>query len=326
LYLVTGERRVRLLEADPDLGRFLTAEERTQAGALTVPTASVAQGPVDVTALLERNGCFGAFVLEGMLTCTLRVGEQAGMRILGPGDLVSYGTVPVSMLLAEASCRAVATTRLALLGKDLLVGAHRWPRLVAGLHTRTAEQVERVAVQLAICQLPRVEDRLLALLWLLAESWGRVTPNGTALPVALTHETLGALVGARRPTVTLALGELTDRGAILRQGRTWLLVERPPEPSRPAEEPHAPALVPGAATVWGVREEREPDDAHSVHEQIMATVDRLRLQYEESSTSVRDGLERVRSSRARLDEQRRKRSRGTTAVTQSEAPSGESSR
>jgi CRP/FNR family transcriptional regulator, cyclic AMP receptor protein len=319
LHLVRGDARIRLLEADPDIGRYLTGDERMSAMALTVPTASVAPGPVDLTALLERNSCFGAFVLEGMLTCSLRIGEQAGMRILGPGDVVSFGAVPISMLLADASCRAVAPSRLALLGRDLLVGAHRWPRLIAGLHTRTAEQIERVAVQLAICQLPRVEDRLLALLWLLAESWGRVTPNGTILPIALTHETLGALVGARRPTVTLALGELTERGAILRQGRTWLLVEQPPAPSRPAEDLHAPVLVSEGASVWGTREQ-PPTTTHDAHEEMMATIDRLRVQHEETSDRIRAGLDRVRASR-RMSEELRGRVRSTRKLRPPTAPS-----
>ena len=72
-----------------------------------------------------------------------------------------------------------------------------------------------MTVQLVICQLPRVEDRVLAVLWLLAESWGHVTPAGVRLPLALTHETLGALIGARRPTVTLALRKLTDDGTLV---------------------------------------------------------------------------------------------------------------
>ena len=55
-------------------------------------------------------------------------------------------------------------------------------------------------------------------MWLLAESWGRVTQAGIRLPLGLTHDVLGALVGARRPTVTLALRELTERGAILIDG------------------------------------------------------------------------------------------------------------
>src|SRR5690349_17081692 len=212
--------RIRLLDADADLGRYLTTEERVAASALSVPCLQLESGDVDVHRLVERTASFGAFVVDGMLAAHMRVGEQAGMRILGPGDVVSAAVAEPSMLLVDAGWRAAVPTRIALLGKDVLIGAHRWPRLIAGLHARTAEQIERVAVQLAICQLPRVEDRLLALFWLLAESWGRVTPAGTALPLALTHETLGALVGARRPTVTLALGELSERGAVLRQGRT----------------------------------------------------------------------------------------------------------
>ena len=108
---------------------------------------------------------------------------------------------------------------MAILGSEVLIAAHRWPRIVAGLNARIGEQSERLTTQLAICQLPRVDQRVLAMMWLLAESWGRVTAAGTTLPLALTHDALGALVGARRPTVTLALGELTDRGAIVRQDR-----------------------------------------------------------------------------------------------------------
>ncbi len=46
----------------------------------------------------------------------------------------------------------------------------RWPGLLAGLHVHVAEQSERLAAQLVICQLPRVDQRLLAIMWLLAES------------------------------------------------------------------------------------------------------------------------------------------------------------
>jgi hypothetical protein len=198
----------------------------------------------------------------------------------------------------ERGCRVVATARLALLGRDVLVGAHRWPRLLAGLHARTAEQIERVAVQLAICQLPRVEDRLLALLWLLAENWGRVTPAGTSLPLALTHETLGALVGARRPTVTLALGELAERGAVVRQGRSWLLTERPATPAQSAREPHPPALVldePGSP--WGVRE--SPRAGLRDHEAMMRTVRRLEAEHAERAALIRSGLTEMRDARIR---------------------------
>ena len=148
--MLVSSARIPLLQADADIGRYLTAEERAAAETLTVPTVTLETGPVDIRGLLERTACFGALVLSGMLVAHLRVGEQAGMRILGPGDVVSGGTAPASMLLVDSGNRAVSTTQLALLGKDVLVGAHRWPRLVAGLHARTADQIERVAVQLAI--------------------------------------------------------------------------------------------------------------------------------------------------------------------------------
>ena len=224
------------------------------------------------------------------------------------------------MLLVDSGSRAVSTTQLAMLGKDVLVGAHRWPRLVAGLHARTADQIERVAVQLAICQLPRVEDRLLALLWLLAEQWGRVTPGGTVLPLALTHETLGALVGARRPTVTLALGELSDRGAVLRQGRAWLLVE---PPSRPTHG--GPARAACAELRGGVAHDLGHPRAGRTSSTTCTTrssrrSQRLREQHLERSEAIRSGLERVRASRLRSQEMR-EGLRAARDVTPDEAPS-----
>jgi CRP-like cAMP-binding protein len=316
--VLVSSARIPLLQADADIGRYLTAEERAAAETLTVPVVTFETGPVDIRALLDRNACFGALVVSGMLVSHLRVGEQAGMRILGPGDVVSCGAVPASMLLVDSGCRAVSTTQLAMLGKDVLVGGHRWPRLVAGLHARTAEQIERVAVQLAICQLPRVEDRLLALFWLLAEQWGRVTPGGTVLPLALTHETLGALVGARRPTVTLALGDLAERGAVLRQGRAWLLVEPLTRPTHRVQDPHAPSFVADSPTTWGTRERN--DIQHDVQDEIRATVARLREQHLERTDTVRAGLERVRASRLRSQEIRES-VRASREVTRAEAPS-----
>jgi CRP/FNR family transcriptional regulator, cyclic AMP receptor protein len=219
---------VRLLEVEPDIGRFLTEEERAAISTLvSVPVATVLKG--DFT-LFDEGKPFAGLVLDGMLFQRFRVSDHVALRLLGPGDILSGSRTSRSTLLTQTECRAAARTELALLGNEVLVAARRWPRVMAGLHVRIGEQSERLAIQLAICQLPRVEQRLLALMWLLAESWGRVTAAGTVLPLSLTHEVLGELIGARRPTVTLALNELTKRGAIVREDRGWLLRESPPEP------------------------------------------------------------------------------------------------
>jgi Mn-dependent DtxR family transcriptional regulator len=50
-----------------------------------------------------------------------------------------------------------------------------------------------------------------------------MTPDGIVVPLRLTHETLGALVAARRPSVTSALGRLADAGLLRRGDGVWLL-------------------------------------------------------------------------------------------------------
>jgi CRP/FNR family cyclic AMP-dependent transcriptional regulator len=317
--LVANILRIRMLQADPDLGSFLTPEERREAAALTIPVETLDPGPLDLDDLLHLHLAFGAFVVDGMLACHLRIGEQAGMRLLGPGDLLT-GSGQASMLLADRGCRVVTPTRIAILGRDALVGVHRWPRLLAGLHVRATEQIERVAVQLAICQLPRVEDRLLALLWLLAESWGRVTPSGTSLPISLTHGTLGALIGARRPTVTLALGELAERGAVLRQGRAWLLLERPAVAEGPARPPHTPELLLDVPSIWAAIADTKDAPTREARAEVAATVERLREEHKSNAALVRERLVRVRASNERSRELR-DRVRSERRVSPPPAPS-----
>ncbi len=49
------------------------------------------------------------------------------------------------------------------------------------------------------------------------------------MPVVLTHEALGSRVGAKRPTVSLALTTLGDAGLVERRiDGTWLLVRDAP--------------------------------------------------------------------------------------------------
>jgi hypothetical protein len=52
----------------------------------------------------------------------------------------------------------------------------------------------------------------------------------------LPHRTLAGMVGARRPSVTTALGQLIARGEVERRpDGGWLLLGEPPQ-QRPADE------------------------------------------------------------------------------------------
>jgi CRP-like cAMP-binding protein len=288
---------VRLLDVEPDVGRFLSDEEQESARKLSVPVLTVPKGPVDVPAVLAGDGGFGALLLEGMLMHQLRIGDQLTARLLGPGDIVSLPGHGQSMLLAEANYRATVPTRLALLGEEVLAAGKRWPRLAAGIYVRVAEQADRLAAQLAICQLPRVEERVLSLLWLLAESWGHVGSAGTTLPVSLTHDALGALIGARRPTVTLALGELSERGAIVRQDGGWLLLEGPPQATASKARIEEPSPIP--LSVWPWEAEDEAPVRPDGRDELLAAVGLLREEHARSQERTREMLVAMKTMRER---------------------------
>jgi CRP-like cAMP-binding protein len=294
---------IRLLGVEPDLGQFLSDEDRGAAASVLVPLVQIQNGPVDTSNLLRDRGAFGALLLDGMLMMQVRVGDQPTMTLLGPSDVLTVTSTPRSMLLEQSSCTATMPTRLAVLGTEVLAAVQRWPALAAGLYVRVAEQADRVTTQLAICQLPRVEARILALLWLLAESWGHVGPAGTVLPVSLRHDALGALIGARRSTVTLALGELSERGAIIRQDGGWLLLESPPVPvggDHPAVE--SPALHADPVSSWAdvdaVVEEARWD-------QLIQTVAALREQHIRDRALVAEHLAAMTTTRERCLQTRR---------------------
>jgi len=122
---------------------------------------------------------------------------------------------------------------LAILDHGLVERMRPFPQLGVELFTRGTRRAHHLAVALAIAHHQRIEDRLLLTLWHLAERWGRVGPDGIAVPLPLGHQRLADLVGATRPSVTTALGELTRDGSVSRrEDGTWLLHGVPPKQLR----------------------------------------------------------------------------------------------
>lgn len=297
--------RIHLLDADPDLGRFLSEAEFEEASRVAVPTISASRDTDSLDDQLREHHAFAALLLDGMVVERVQVGDQVGMRLLGPGDILSVDADGRPGLVGEASSLAVRGTHLALLGVELLLAARRWPGLVRGLHYRSVQQADRLATQLVVCQLPRVDQRLLALMWLLAESWGRVTPSGTTLPLKLTHDALGALIGARRPTVTLALRDLSDRGAIVRQDQGWLLLEAPAGATQEAEPFRTPALIAEQSDALnGYRPRAVAPVDGSEYEVLVDRLATLRTRHERDRQAFEERLQALAAVRARCEEAR----------------------
>jgi CRP-like cAMP-binding protein len=232
---------VRLLEVEPELGRRLSADEREVARRLMIPLVQLDASSPELDQVLEEKDAFAALLLDGMVMHRMSIGGRRILRLLGPGDIIVHTWAPRSEILGSSSKRAAGHARIALLGRPLADAARQCPGLIVALHMHLGDQHQRLAVQLGICQLPRVQERVLTLMWLLAETWGRVTPEGTRLPVKLTHSAIGELIGARRSTVSLALRDLVEQGALSAQEHGWMLLAGPPAVDNsdpPAGDPH----------------------------------------------------------------------------------------
>jgi CRP/FNR family transcriptional regulator, cyclic AMP receptor protein len=312
-----NQERIPILDPRLELSSHLPGDERAELGAFSLPVVTLEPGAVNVNALLADRGAFGATVLDGIVMSAQRIGEQTGILLLGPGDLL----VPVSDLspgwLSDVDVRVAAPVRLALFGNELLAAAIRWPRIVQGLYGSLGDQLQRLTAQLVICQLPRVDERVLAMMWLLAESWGQVTSAGVRLALPLTHETLGALVGARRPTITLALRKLTREGSIVHQNTGWLLIELPPEPEPTDAKILPPEPLTRSISRWAPP--ATPTDPSVAYAELRDTVRRLREQHEEHRERVREQLNRVKTARVRMNAARERISRD--ALSRREPPS-----
>jgi CRP/FNR family transcriptional regulator, cyclic AMP receptor protein len=220
---------IRLLEYLPDLAADLdNAQTATAARALTVPAIELSPGRCG-TGICETiprvtGRPFGLLVAEGLLAREVQLGDRTSTSLYGPGDILDLRTDEDSSLASGARLVCPEIAVIAVLDDRVLVAMREWPRMIARLFAVVMRQLERADINAAIGRLERVEDRLLGLFWLLADHWGRRGPDGIAIEQPLTHEAIGRLIGARRPTVSLGLRELYERGALLRSADgTWLL-------------------------------------------------------------------------------------------------------
>ena len=226
---------VRLLEEDPDLGGLLSGTRRAEAEReLVVRVHRLGVGVWDVSRL-EGAGSdhVGLLLLEGVVAREVIVADHVSAELLGPGDLLRPWQTPSSSLLpVDILWSVLSPASFAVLDRRFAAELARWPEVTAALFDRLSERSLRLATTQAISQLTRVDRRLKALLWHLAERWGRVSGDGVIVPLALTHRILGQLVGARRPTVSTALGELAERGELTRRvDGSWVLRGSPPDAS-----------------------------------------------------------------------------------------------
>jgi CRP/FNR family cyclic AMP-dependent transcriptional regulator len=216
---------VRLLGADPDLGNGLSPERvaaatrRVRARTEVLEAGSWEPPP-------SPGAGLGLLVLDGLVCRNVSIADRSSTELLGAGDLMrpwrdesADGVLP-----CRVEWRALARTTLAVLDEDFSAAIAPWPEVSAELVDRALRRARWQSVFATISHMTRVDVRLLLAFWHFADRWGRVTPDGVVVRLPLTHEALGALIGARRPSVTTGLSALAGRGLLLPLLRgEWLL-------------------------------------------------------------------------------------------------------
>jgi CRP/FNR family transcriptional regulator, cyclic AMP receptor protein len=222
-----------VLLRDPDLASGLDARrsERAQQECLAMELV-IGEGawdPERAAANAARDG-IGLLILEGLLVRRVGAEGRYGAELLGPGDLLrpwehdgEEGTLPFA-----TSFRVIERAHVAVLDLKATARLAAYPEVVGALVGRAMHRTRHLAVNMAIAHYPRVDQRLLLILWHLAYRWGRVTSDGVRIPVRLTHTLLSDLVASRRPAVTTGLAMLEREGLVSRKDNVITLHGDPP--------------------------------------------------------------------------------------------------
>lgn len=231
------ETPVALLECDPELAEGLS--EQAEAQARTRVLVDVRRYPrgdwrVEVSEFDEQTS-IGLLIIDGLMTRAVTVADYTCAELLGPGDVLQpwLRIGPDHSVAAEVNWRVVEPTRMAVLDRSFIDSLSEWPQITSAVSRRIMNRLHWLAFHLAVCGLRRIEDRALLVLWHFADRWGTMTGEGVRLDVPLTHDLLAAVIGARRPSVTVALTRLREQGRVRATPRShWLLLGEPPDELR----------------------------------------------------------------------------------------------
>ena len=219
----------KVLEQDPDLAELVPDDRRALALETCVaPMIEIERGPWTPPPEAGAD-VLGLLVIDGVLIRKIAVGNRFAVLLVGSGDLVRpWYASPIPGANGLPMWSAYSAGRAALLDASFSRQIAPFPEIAAGLIQRVINVNRDISVNMAIASHTRVDSRVHMLLWQMANRWGRMRPDGVLLPLKLTHQLLGDLVAARRPTVTTALSDLTARGLIEQRSDGWLLLGDPP--------------------------------------------------------------------------------------------------
>jgi len=215
-----------LLDLDDELAQELEVRMRLSARQhATVRLLDAEIGACELGTWFEAvDAGPGLLIIDGLLAVETCVAGRTVTELLGSTDLLEPPEYnDDDMIGCCSSWRALVPTRLAMLDSDFVDRVRSWPQIAHSLYRRGKRRPAELGRLRAIACQPKLEVRLVLLLWHLAARWGRVEPAGIRLTLPLTHRLLGQMVAAERPSISHALARLSHAGIVTGTAGDWHL-------------------------------------------------------------------------------------------------------
>ena len=213
-----SEGVIRLLDAEPSLARGIDRRLLDDAReSLTVEVRKIAPGEWEDAHKVPPSPLFiGYLILSGAFTREIQVSGRPSLELLGPGDLIRPWVVPRALDVMHVSDEwsLISTGHIAIIGEEVHRQAQDFPSILTVLMDRVVARARWLGFHVALCQIPRIDHRLLLTFRYVAERWGTECPRGVRIPIRLSHRNIAAMIGARRPKVSAALTTLAEQGLI----------------------------------------------------------------------------------------------------------------
>jgi hypothetical protein len=218
--------QIPLMRAEPEFLKAVPEGDHAVAAARPLVTRhELSIGHFEAVDLAdEQPPPFGLLVLSGAVCRETVLGGHASAYLFGPGTIMQPWEQIAASLPWEPSWSCVLETTVVVLDGDFPRYLERWPALGELVRAQLSAQLQGALCQCALTGLSRVDDRIIALFWHLADVWGTVRRDGVVIRLPLTHRLIGRMVAAERATISLALSRLSHRGLLVKTGtRTWML-------------------------------------------------------------------------------------------------------
>lgn len=223
---------MKILDKDPELGELLDERRmRLARGSVRARTVSLPDGPWDPQLWPETvQSGLGLLLLDGLLVRRVQISGRYAAELLGPGDVLRpwQEDDAVASISRSSGWRCLSDCSVAVLDLEFVRHIAPYPEVQGQLMARALRRSRHLAITIAILNQPKIDRRLLMLLWHMADRWGVMRGGEVLLPTQLPHALLAQLLAARRPTVTTALGALQHAGRITRTVGGWILHSPPP--------------------------------------------------------------------------------------------------